>query len=57
MATIGSKPGHVTPESQSGRLCTGSDISRFESVDSDKEGTSSDGASNEACMQDYSKFG
>jgi len=37
-----SQPGHVTPESQSRRLCTGSDTNRFESVDSDNEGTSSD---------------
>jgi len=57
---VGSQPGHATPDNQSGRLCTGSDISRFESVDfdSDKGGTSSGGASDEACMQDYySKFG
>jgi len=39
---VGSQPGHVTPDSQSGSLCMGSDTSRFESVDSDKEGTSSD---------------
>jgi len=31
-------------------------ICRFESVDSDKEGISSDGASDEACVHDYSKF-
>jgi len=30
---VGSQPGHVTPENQSGSLCTGSDISRSESVD------------------------
>jgi len=54
---IGSQTGHVTPENQSGGLCTGGDISRFESADSDKEGTSSDGASDEACVQDNSKFG
>jgi len=53
---VGSQPGHVTPDSQSGRLCTGDDRRRFESGDSDKEGTSSDVSSNEACMQDYSKF-
>jgi len=47
---VGSQPGHVTPDSQSGSLCTGSDISRFESVDSKKEGTSSDDASDEACI-------
>jgi len=35
----------------------GSDISRSESVDSDKEGTSFDGGSDEACEQENSKFG
>ena len=35
----GSQPDHVTADSQSGSLCTGNDISRFESVESDKEGT------------------
>jgi len=44
-----SQPGHVTSDSQSRRLCTGNDTSRFENVDSDNEGTSSDGASDEAC--------
>ena len=39
---VDSQPGHVTPESKSGSLCTGSDTDRFESVDSDKKGTSSD---------------
>ena len=39
---VGSQPGHVTPYSQSGSLCTGGDISRFESVDSNKQGISSD---------------
>jgi len=39
---IGRQPSHVKPDSQSGSLCTASDTSRFESVDSDKEGTSSD---------------
>ena len=34
---VGSQPGHVTPDSQSGSLCMGSDTSRFESVDSDKK--------------------
>jgi len=47
---VGSQPGHVTSDNQSGSA--GSDISRFESVDSDKEGTSSDGASDEACEQE-----
>jgi len=47
---IGSQPGHVTPDGQSGSLCTGSDISRFECADSDKEGTSSDGAHDEASV-------
>jgi len=42
MATTRSQPGHVTPDSQSRSLCTGSDISRFDSVDSEKAGTSSD---------------
>jgi len=37
---VGSQPGHVTPYSQSGSLCAGSDVSRSESVDSDKKGTS-----------------
>jgi len=37
-------------------LCAGSDTSRYESVDSDKEGTSSDDASDEACEQENSKF-
>jgi len=27
---VGSQPGRVTPDSQSGSLCMGSDISRFE---------------------------
>jgi len=54
---IGSQPGYVAPDSQSGSLCTGSDVSRFESVDSDKEGTSSDGAFHDACKQENSKFG
>jgi len=39
---VDSQPGHVTPESKSGSLYTGSDTNRFESVDSDKKGTSSD---------------
>ena len=52
-----SQPSHVAPDSQSGSLCAGSDISCFESVISDKEATSSDGASNEACEQENSKFG
>jgi len=54
---VGSLPGHVTPDNQNGSLCTGSYISRFESVDSDKEGISSDGTSDEACEQEDSKFG
>jgi len=54
---LSSQLGNVMPDSQSGSLCTGSDINRFECIDSDKEGTSSDGASDEACQQDYSKFG
>jgi len=33
---------HFASSSQSRSLCTGSDTSCFESVDSDKEGTSSD---------------
>jgi len=33
---------HVTPDSQSGSLCAGSDTSHFERVDSDKQETSSD---------------
>jgi len=37
-----SQPGHVTPDNQSGSLSTRSDTSRFGSVDSDKEGISSD---------------
>jgi len=37
-----SQPDHVTPDSQIRSLCTGSDTSLFESVDSDKEETSSD---------------
>jgi len=40
--SVDSHPGHVTADSQSRSLCTASDTSRFESVDSDKEGTSSD---------------
>jgi len=40
--TVDSQPGYVTPDSQSRSLCTGSDTSHFESVDSDLEGTSSD---------------
>jgi len=40
--SVDSQPGRVTPDSQSRSLCTGSDASRFESVVSDKEGTSSD---------------
>jgi len=40
--SVDSQPGHVTSDSQSRSLCTGRDTSRFESVDSDKEGTSSD---------------
>jgi len=39
---VDSQPGHVTPDSKSGSLCTGSDTSRFESVDSDRKGTLSD---------------
>jgi len=54
---IGSQPGHVTPDIQSGGLCKGGDINHFESADSDKEGTSSDDASDEASVQDNSKFG
>ena len=42
---VGSQPGHVTPDSQSGSLCTGTDASSFQSADSDKEGASSDNAS------------
>jgi len=53
---VGNQPGHVAPDSQSGSLCAGSDVSRYESVDSDKEGTSSDNASDEACEQENSKF-
>jgi len=52
-----SQSSHVAPDSQSGSLCTGSDTSRSESVISDKEGTSSDGASDEACEQENLKFG
>jgi len=26
---VGSQPGHITPDSQSGSICTGSDISLF----------------------------
>ena len=37
-----SQPGHVTPDNQSGSSYTRSDLSRFESIDSDKEGSSSD---------------
>ena len=37
-----SQPGHVTPDNQSRSLSPRSDTSRFESVDSDKAGTSSD---------------
>jgi len=58
--TVDSQPGYVTPDSQSRSLCTGSDTSHFESVDSDIEGTSSDVhliASDEACQQEHSKFG
>jgi len=54
---VGSQPGHVASKSQSGSLCAGSDTSRYESVDSDKEVTSSDDASDEACEQANSKFG
>jgi len=54
---VGSQPGHVAPDSQSGSLCAGSGTSRFERVDSDKEGTSSDDVSDEACEQENSKFG
>ena len=53
---VDNQPGHITLYSQSGSWCTRGDKSRIESVDSDK-GTSSDGASDEACMQAYSKFG
>jgi len=53
---VDSQPGHVMPDNQSGRSCTGSDISLFESVDSDKEGASSDGAFDYACKQENSKF-
>jgi len=42
-----SQPGHVTPDSQSGSLCTGSDTSRF------LVGCVSD----EACDQEHSKLG
>jgi len=42
---------------QNRNFCAGSDISRSESVDSEKEGTSSDGGSDEACEQENSKFG
>ena len=38
---VGNQTCDVEPDSQSRSLCTGSDISRFGSVDSDKEGTSS----------------
>ena len=38
---VGRQPSHVKPDSQSGSLCT-EVICRFETVDSDKEGTSSD---------------
>jgi len=54
---LSSQPGHFTPDSQSGSLCTGSDTSSFESVDFDKEAASSDSASDEACEQENSKFG
>jgi len=36
-----SQSGHVTPDDQSGSLSTRNDTGRFESIDSDKEGTSS----------------
>jgi len=45
------------PERQGRSLCAGSDISRSESGDSDKERTSLDGGSDEACEQENSKFG
>jgi len=45
------------PDNQSGRSCTESDINLFESVDSDEEGTSSDGAFDDACKQENSNLG
>jgi len=54
---VRSQPGRVTPDNQSGSLCLGSDTSQFESVDSDKEGILSNGASDDSCVQNYSKFG
>jgi len=54
---VGSQPGHVTPDSQSGSLCTGSDTGSFESVDFDKEAASSVDASDEACEQENFKCG
>jgi len=53
---VSSQTGHVMPDNQSGRSCTGSDVSLFVSVDSDKKGTSSDGAFDDAFKQENAKF-
>jgi len=44
------------PESQNGSLRTGLEISHFEIVEFDKEGSSSIGASDEACKHEIQKI-
>jgi len=55
--SVDSQPDHVTPDSQSRSLCTGSDTNRFESVDSDKKRNLIGWPSDEVCQQEHSKCG
>jgi len=44
------------PDSQRGSLCTKREVGRFESVESDKEGSSSAGTSDESYEHENSKL-
>ena len=52
---VGSQTGDVMPDSQRGSLCTRSEVSHFERVES-KEGSSSAAASDESYEHENSQF-
>jgi len=53
---VGSQPGDVIPDNQSGSLRTRSEISHCEIIESDKERSRSASASDESYVQENSKF-
>jgi len=55
MATTCRQPDDV-PGNQSKSLCPGREINHFENVESDKKGSSSAGASDEACEHEILKI-